>query len=207
MSLKSSAKSAERRHLYTIDDPWSRLGELEHNKRYTLGCTPTQKNMQIADLHRLAQAASLAYLSIDKIPSSPYYQTSQLQPLLQVVDPQSEAGATVFLPRSADDNSVVVAFRGSANFKNFGTNLKFNLVPATKLSRTDVPADGLVHEGFQDASMGLWGVLRPKLLELFTDEDSIRSKDVVFTGHSLGAGSYYWIGIGSLYALSSFRFR
>jgi hypothetical protein len=163
--------------------------------------------MQIADLHRLAQAASLAYLSIDKIPSSPYYQTSQLQPLLQVVDPQSEAGATVFLPRSADDNSVVVAFRGSANFKNFGTNLKFNLVPATTLSRTDVPADGLVHEGFQDASMGLWGVLRPKLLELFTDEDSIRSKDVVFTGHSLGAGSYYWIGIGSLYALSSFRFR
>lgn len=144
--------------------------------------------MQIVQLHRLAQAASLAYLSIDKIPSSPYYQSSQLRPLLQVVDPQSESGATVFLPRSHDDNSLVVAFRGSANLKNFGTNLKFNLVPATKLSRTDVPADGLVHDGFQDASMGLWGQLRPKLLEIFSDQDSNRYKDVVFTGHSLGAG-------------------
>ncbi len=144
--------------------------------------------MQLAKLHRLAQAASLAYLSIDKIPSSPYYQTSQLRPLLQVVDPQSESGATVFLPTSSDDNSLIVAFRGSANLKNFGTNLKVNLVPATKLSWPDVPSDGLVHEGFQDASLGLWGVLRSKFFELLRDEDSTRWKDVVFTGHSLGAG-------------------
>ncbi|KAL3792292.1 hypothetical protein HJC23_006204 [Cyclotella cryptica] len=146
--------------------------------------------MQLATLHRLAQASSLAYLSIDKIPSSPYYQTSQLQPILQVVDAQSESGATVFLPRSpVDDSSVIVACRGSANLKNFGTNLQFNLVPATKLSRSDVPPDGLIHEGFQDASLGLWGELRPKLFELLRDEESTRLKNVVFTGHSLGAAT------------------
>ena len=150
--------------------------------------------MQIATLERLAKASSLAYLSLDKITSSPYYQTSNLQPILQVVDPQSESGATIFLPQ--DDSSKIVAFRGSANLKNFGTNLKFNLVPATKLS-WEVPSDALVHEGFQDASLGLWRELGPKLFEVLNDnEKGGRSRDIVFTGHSLGAGELsFWRSI------------
>jgi hypothetical protein len=146
--------------------------------------------MQIGTLQRLAKASSLAYLSIDKIPSSPYYQSSQLQPLFQVVDPHSESGATVFLPDGdANDSSIIVACRGSANLKNFGTNLKFNLVPATKLSM-DVPEDALVHEGFQDASLGLWKELWPKLFDVLDSNDGngVGSKEIVFTGHSLGAG-------------------
>jgi hypothetical protein len=78
--------------------------------------------------------------------------------------PHSESGATVFLPDGdANDSSIVVALacRGSANLKNFSTNLKFNLVLATKLSMY-VPEDALVHEGFQDASLGLWNELGPK---------------------------------------------
>ena len=75
-----------------------------------------------------------------------------------------------------------MACRGSANLKNFATNLRFNLVPADGLS-IDVPNDGLVHEGFQEASLGLWRELAPKL-----DEYEVGGKDVVFTGHSLGGG-------------------
>ena len=141
--------------------------------------------MQITTLQRLAQASSLSYLSIDKIPSSPYYQSSQLRPVFQVVDPQSESGATIFV----DESSIIVACRGSANLKNFGTNLKFGLVPATKLS-DDVPEDALVHEGFQDASLGLWNELRPKLSNVLSSDNGVTKRDIVFTGHSLGGGEW-----------------
>lgn len=147
--------------------------------------------MQITTLQRLVRASSLAYLSIDKIPTSPYYQNSQLHPILQVVDPQSESGATIFVPESdANNSSIIVACRGSANLKNFGTNLKFNLVPATKMSFNDVPSDALVHEGFQDAALGLWRELAPNLLDVLDGNDN-EIGDVVFTGHSLGAGEYF----------------
>ena len=101
-----------------------------------------------------------------------------------MVDPQSESGATIFI----DDSSIIVACRGSANLKNFGTNLKFGLVPATKLS-VDVPEDALVHEGFQDASLGLWNELEPKLLDVLNNsDDEAQKRDIIFTGHSLGGG-------------------
>jgi hypothetical protein len=143
--------------------------------------------MQIPTLLRLAKASSLAYLSIDKIPASPYYESSQLQPLFQVVDPASQSGATVFLPD--DDSSIIVACRGSANIKNFATNLRFNLVPAAKLS-IDVPEDAFVHEGFQDASFGLWSELEQKLFDVLNQRKSEKRSSVVFTGHSLGGGKY-----------------
>ncbi|KAL3769901.1 hypothetical protein ACHAWO_008218 [Cyclotella atomus] len=129
--------------------------------------------MQIPTLLSLAKASSLAYLSIDKIPASPYYESSQLQPLFQVVDPASQSGATVFLPD--DDSSIVVACRGSANIKNFATNLRFNL-------------EALVHQGFQDASLGLWSELEQKLFGVLVERD-MKMRSVVFTGHSLGGAT------------------
>jgi hypothetical protein len=53
-----------------------------------------------------------------------------------------------------------------------------------------VPEDALVHEGFQDASLGLWKELGPKLFEVLDSNDGngVRSKEIVFTGHSMGAG-------------------
>ena len=147
-----------------------------------------------ATLHRLAQASSLSYLSLDKMTSSPYYETCQLKPIAQVVDPASESGATIFMDKnSAGDNGqnkLVVACRGSASPKNFGTNLKFNLVPATRLSQSKIPPDAMVHQGFQDASYGLWRELGPPLMKmLIKDDASSTPSNVVFTGHSLGAAT------------------
>ena len=98
--------------------------------------------------------------------------------MVQVVDPVTESGATVFF----SGQTLVVACRGSANPKNFGTNLKFKLVEATRLSQTSIPKDA----GFQEASVGLWRRLGPHLLELLEEQPP---KEVVFTGHSLGAAT------------------
>lgn len=145
-----------------------------------LTCTETA-------LHRLAQASSLSYLPVGKMPSSPYFASSQLQPIHQVVDSTSESGATIFKDEM-DETRLVVAYRGSANPKNFGTNLKFKLVPATRLSQNEVPADAMIHEGFQDASLGLWKQLGPALIDALSSEEQ-NFNEVVFTGHSLGAAT------------------
>jgi hypothetical protein len=169
---------------------------------YLLLITTAVHSLTTNQMHRLAQAASLSYLSMDKMPSSPYFTSCQLEPISQVVDPDSESGATIFWDRSNGSTlqrQLVVACRGSANPKNFGTNLKFKLVPATRLSQNYLPENALVHEGFQDASVGLWKVLGPKLFEIL--ETTMRdeagggettitlSNDIVFTGHSLGAAT------------------
>eukprot|EP00584_Thalassiosira_punctigera_P009584 CAMPEP_0172547004 /NCGR_PEP_ID=MMETSP1067-20121228/16653_1 /TAXON_ID=265564 ORGANISM="Thalassiosira punctigera, Strain Tpunct2005C2" /NCGR_SAMPLE_ID=MMETSP1067 /ASSEMBLY_ACC=CAM_ASM_000444 /LENGTH=314 /DNA_ID=CAMNT_0013334019 /DNA_START=32 /DNA_END=976 /DNA_ORIENTATION=+ len=151
-----------------------------------------------ATLRRLAQASSLSYLDVERMSSSPYYESCEMEPVAQVVDAESESGATVFRTKSkgggngnGDEEAegtreaVVVACRGSANPKNFGTNLKFNLVPATRLSQNYLPENALVHEGFQTASVGLWRELSSPLEELVTASNC----DVVFTGHSLGAAT------------------
>ena len=137
-----------------------------------------------ASLRRLAEASSLSYLQTDKMSSSPYAETCKLEALTQVVDDQTESGATVF--RDESSNTIVVACRGSANIKNFSTNLKFDLVPATRLSLTNPPEQARVHKGFQDASLGLWKVLSQPLLE---EVSRLDSPSVIFTGHSLGGAT------------------
>ena len=158
-----------------------------------------------ATLERLAQASSLSYLSMDKIPSSPYYKTCNLEPIAQVVDAESESGATIFKTLNGNNNDttqqqqqtkLIVACRGSANPKNFGTNLKFNLVPATRLSQTTIPEEAMVHEGFQSASVGLWKVLSQQIAEQLADDSSISSSsEIIFTGHSLGAATALLCGV------------
>jgi hypothetical protein len=147
-------------------------------------------------IQRLAQASSLSYLSMDRMSSSPYYEPSQLKPIAQVVDPESESGATIFCSNNHDDDDnnqqrlFVVACRGSANPKNFGTNLKFDLVPATRLSLSSVPDNAMVHKGFQDASVGLWRRLGPHLVNVLKQNNvDGKSARLVFTGHSLGAAT------------------
>ena len=145
-------------------------------------------------LHRLAMASSLSYLSVEKIKQSPYYNECKLEPITQVVDPTSESGATIFrvIDNSSNDNNnrehqqLVVACRGSANPKNFGTNLKFNLVPATRLSQNYIPDNALVHEGFQSAAVGLWKELAQPLMK---EMEKTSSSSITFTGHSLGAAT------------------
>jgi hypothetical protein len=145
---------------------------------------------------------------------SPYYGKSGLTPLLQVADPATESGATVFRwsggGGDAAGTMIVVACRGSATPVNFFTNLKFELVPADpqRMMMTTaaaiVPNDGgggggnatpdpplLIHKGFQEAAVGLWDALRPRLYRVLEEElcgggESVR---LVFTGHSLGAAT------------------
>lgn len=140
-------------------------------------------------LHELARASSLSYLSLDKIPTSPYYDKCNLEPLTQVVDPISKSGATIFrVINNNNDNKqiIVIACRGTANLSNFGTNLQFKLVEATQLSCDYVPDDARVHEGFQTASLGLWKKLSQPLLGQVVKN---AATSVVFTGHSLGGAT------------------
>ena len=135
-----------------------------------------------SNLQRLAQAASLSYLPLNKMKSSPYFKSLGWEPIHQVVDPVSESGATIF---NNNDHTWVIACRGSANPKNFGTNLQFQLVPATDLSQNDLPPQAMVHQGFRQAALGLWRQLGPVLLQLIPENEA----DVVFTGHSLGSAT------------------
>jgi hypothetical protein len=139
-------------------------------------------------LHRLAKASSLSYLDMNMMTSSSYLKTSKLEPVAQVIDAESQSGATIF--RASDDaecgkHKLVVACRGSANLKNFATNLNFNLVPATQLSQNSVPKNAMVHEGFQMASVGLWRELSKPLREHFVTSTT----EIIYTGHSLGAAT------------------
>lgn len=139
-------------------------------------------------LQRYAHASSLSYLSMEKMRNSEYLSLSRLEPILQVIDPESESGATIFRDNGGKDNvkRLIVACRGSANPKNFGTNLKFNLVSATRLSQP-TPSGSMVHEGFQDSSLGLWKELAQPLLSRIKKEEDVA--EIVFTGHSLGAAN------------------
>jgi hypothetical protein len=158
-------------------------------------CIATASAYTTATLQRFAKASSLSYFSLEKMVSSPYYEESGLEPLVQVVDPQTESGATIFLDGSLPDSRrLVIAFRGSANPKNFGTNLKLNLVPATRLSQV-VPDKAMVHEGFQEASLCLWRRLGPQLMDVLKEKDKRNISQVVFTGHSLGAATALLCGV------------
>ena len=139
-----------------------------------------------ATIQRYAHAASLSYLSLEKMKTSEYLSLSRLEPLLQVIDPVSESGATIFSDKSDNTKKIVVACRGSANPKNFATNLKFRLAPATRLSQP-TPSGSLVHEGFQDASVGLWKELAQPLLSRIKEEED--ATEIIFTCHSLGAAN------------------
>ena len=230
----------------------------------------------------MVYASSLSYLSSSSSKSnintntnkktmelSPYFISSQLIPLIQIVDPISQSGVTIFEDSSPTDittiptetdtttsrtssssrsssssssrttctttRTIVVAFRGSATPINFSTNLKFRLVPIddellsmSSLSTTtatgsnytsnnsddddddDDDNDYKIHEGFQDASIGLWKLVQPKLLDIINNNDVLLSSSssssasssssyqkkedttkirLIFTGHSLGGAT------------------
>ena len=96
----------------------------------------TDYENDIQSLRCLVKASSLSYLTIEKIKSSPYYDddddddSGTLNPIVQVIDPISESGATIFITNvkaknideRCDRRRIVVACRGSATPKNFVTN-------------------------------------------------------------------------------------
>mmetsp|Transcript_27960 Transcript_27960/g.31968 ORF Transcript_27960/g.31968 Transcript_27960/m.31968 type:complete len:332 (+) Transcript_27960:116-1111(+) len=181
---------------------------------FSIGCVFILANLvsitlafEIAQLQRLVTASSLSYLELaTKMRTSPYFATSGLSPISQVVDPKTQSGATIFLEKYEDKNTdesssnpstrIVVACRGSANIKNFATNLRLNLVPSKDIIGS--PPDGKVHSGFQEAASGLWKCLAPELdialekIEANTKNESKKGMfpiPIIFTGHSLGGAT------------------
>jgi hypothetical protein len=126
--------------------------------------------------------------------ASPYYEKAvarKLQPIRQVMDEQSQSGATIF---RQNNGRIIVACRGSANWKNFQTNLDFKLVQVEDALLVDdekasPDEDMLVHKGFQQASLGLWRVLQPELENIWNDDSTQAEPILTFTGHSLGAAT------------------
>ena len=186
-----------------------------HLHLYLYSTKPDNSNTlddDIEGLQRLVTAASLSYLPLPAkgndeennnqetkktMIESPYYNEEQLLPLKQVIDPISKAGATIF--KNQDDgrpSTIVVACRGSANWDNFITNLKFQLVPVENelILYEDHDTNNqqyTVHTGFQTASINLWKVLQPALNEILLLERSTSQGpiELVFTGHSLGSAT------------------
>ena len=142
----------------------------------------------IEQLVKLCYASSLSYLPIDSISSSPYADIAEtLRPSMQVVEPATDSGATLFQCTEEGGDTIIVACRGSATPKNFLTNLRFQLKPLPKkLMMNSEEEDARGHEGFQDAADGLWERLEPNLMG---GTIGGRNRKIIFTGHSLGAGT------------------
>jgi len=142
---------------------------------------PTPALLSAAPLQRLCYASSLSYLGIDKIPGKEYASLSRLRPVVQLEEPATRSGVTVFEGADGEGDDVLVcAFRGSANLQNFATNLRLSLVPL------DGHPSARVHAGFQEAARGLWALLEPELERL--DAAGCKRR-AVFTGHSLGGAT------------------
>ena len=162
-------------------------GKRRHEKTSSSSCLWDSSEHDIEQLVKLCYASSLSYLPIDSISSSPYADIAQsLRPLVQVVEPATESGATMFECTEEGDDTIIVACRGSATPRNFVTNLRFQLKPLSKkLMMYSEEEDARGHEGFQAAAEGLWERLEPNLMG-----GSIgRNRKIIFTGHSLGAGT------------------
>ena len=145
---------------------------------------------------RCSLAASLAYLSPTQLGAArkewrhtgPFYAADPGQEYAsrlagaglayaeQVLEPSLAASATIF--QSPDGEEACVAFRGSTSVSNFRSMFALGLVPCD----LDGASGGLVHEGYQEASLRLYERLRPAL-------DRLAAKRVVFTGHSFGGGT------------------
>ena len=106
---------------------------------------------------------------------------------MQVVEVNTESGATIFECTEEGDDTVIVACRGSATPRNFVTNLRFQLKPLSKTLIANSEEEGARgREGFQEAAEGLWERLEPNLMG---GTIGGRNRKIIFTGHSLGAGT------------------
>ena len=161
---------------------------------------PASSDHNIDQLVKLCYASSLSYLPIDSISSSPYAGIAQsLRPIVQVVEPATESGATIFECTEEGDDTIIVACRGSATPKNFVTNLRFQLKPLpNKLLKDSEEGGARAHEGFQEAAENLWERLEPNLM----GGSLGKNRKIIFTGHSLGAGTSEMTALHAAAALS-----
>ena len=134
-----------------------------------------------------ARTCSLAFVPPAGMRYEPY--AKGLSCVAQIEDPGSQSGATVF---RTDAGATILACRGSASIKNFGTTTDIGPVPL--IAADGSPTSARVHRGFQRASTGMWPLLKPHLP---------KSGPLLLTGHSLGGGTatllalqVSWLGLG-----------
>ena len=120
-----------------------------------------------------ARACSLAFVPPPSMKYEPY--AAGLSCVAQIEDPDTLSGATVF---RTDAGATVVACRGSASLKNFGTTT--DIGPEPLQVADGMPTAARVHRGFQRACTGMWPLLAPHLPA---------SGPLLLTGHSLGGGT------------------
>ena len=120
-----------------------------------------------------ARACSLAFVPPSGMRFEPY--ATGLSCVAQIEDPDTFSGATVF---RTDAGATIVACRGSASLKNFGTTTDIGPVPL--IVADGAPTAARVHRGFQRACTGMWPLLKPHLPA---------SGPLLLTGHSLGGGT------------------
>ncbi|KAH6596445.1 hypothetical protein BASA50_005150 [Batrachochytrium salamandrivorans] len=96
--------------------------------------------------------------------------------------------------------TTIIAFRGSTNMDDWGTNLDIALEPVTWLTKPpgkklpEIPSDMKVHTGFQKNYLGVRSKVQAAI-KVATDQ--YPNNKVVFTGHSLG---------GALASIAAFDF-
>ena len=87
-------------------------------------------------------------------------------------------GTFGFVAYNADDNEIVVAFRGSVNVANWVTNLDFIMKPYPGVTGAQV------HRGFCDAFDAVSPLVLSSVSALLSAHPTA---SIVITGHSLGA--------------------
>jgi len=126
-------------------------------------------------------AASCSYLPSDRLRGGKSSYVQSLAPGLvysaQLSVDELCASATVF--EFADEDAVLVAFRGSTALPNYRSMFQLGLV---RSQLTAGAGGGRVHCGYQEATLQLYERLRPFL-------DRRAPKRAVFVGHSYGGGT------------------
>jgi hypothetical protein len=146
---------------------------------------PADVNIHAAVQYSLA--ASCAYLPADRLASGAGEYLRRLAPSLaysaQLSVDELCASATVF--EFAEEDAVLVAFRGATSLRNYQSMFQLGLLPSL-LTQGD--GEGRVHRGYQEASLRLYSRLQPLL-------DRRRPARSVFVGHSYGGGTATLCGL------------
>ncbi|KAB2580779.1 Lipase class 3 [Lasiodiplodia theobromae] len=143
-------------------------------KRKTPG--PSVSNELFAKFVRYADFSSAAYAS--DCPNPPFGATVTHR----INNPDTDTQG--FVARDDTAKEIVIAFRGTSNLADFGTDFSQKLIPYTSPGVTAACDDCTAHEGFLTA----WNsVANESILAVRDQLSSNPSYAVTVTGHSLGA--------------------
>ena len=128
-------------------------------------------------LVRYSLATSLAYLPPDRLGTGTEPYALRLAPHLQFAEQVTVDALSASCTLFHGPDELVIAFRGSTQFRNYLSMFNLRFVRSCLGG-----VDGLVHTGYQDASLKLYERLAPIL-------EQRACPRLVFLGHSYGGGT------------------